>query len=72
MFVEGPLYGGKTRGACDPACKPEDFGVTDGSMVDLVVQRRGDTITVNINGKVVNTVAKSVDITSLGIRPCAR
>ena len=47
MFVEGPLYGGKTRGACEPACRPADYGVKDGTMIDFVVQRRGNTITVN-------------------------
>jgi hypothetical protein len=48
---------------------PADFGITDGNLMDFVVQRRGNTFTISVNGAVVQEHTSDVEITSLGLRP---
>jgi uncharacterized membrane protein len=64
VFAEGDFYGSfQNIGA------PADFGITEGNMLDFIVQRRGETFTIYVNGQVVQTHTSSAPITSLGLRP---
>jgi len=49
VFVEGPVFGGGTR-----AVASASDHITAGEVFELVIQRRGDTLRIAINGEVVH------------------
>ena len=48
---------------------PADWGILENTMMNFVVQRRGDDYTVSVNGVLVQSHTQSAAITSLGLRP---